>query len=225
VIDTLDLGMKLSPHSTLVARLSSMSPVRKEVIDRLSRLPPTFTSGQAREEGIHWRDIYALRDSGEIRELTHGVYRKANAPETAHIDLLAVAARVPRAVVCLESALALHELTDEVPREIQIAVPRGRHVPRFDYPPLRVSRFDPDTFEVGVELLEVAPGEAVRVYSPARSVVDAIRLRRLVGEVTGLRALRLYLRRRGAQPAELLEFARVLRIESRVRSAIEAVTA
>ncbi|MCO5971797.1 type IV toxin-antitoxin system AbiEi family antitoxin domain-containing protein [Actinoallomurus soli] len=225
VAAALDPCMKVSPCKALMGRLSYMGFVREEATDRLARLSPTFTSRQAREEGLSWRDLYALRDSEEIAELARGVYRKASAPETAHVDLLAVAARVPQAVICLESALALHDLTDEVPSEIRIAVPRNRHVPRFDYPPLSVSRFDPHTFEVGVELFEIAPGEMIRVYSAARSVVDAIRLRRFVGEVTGLRALRLYVRRRGAQPAELLRLARLLRAEGRVRSALDAVTA
>lgn len=217
--------MKVLPPPAYLATLSSMGPNGGGTVARLSRLGATFTTKQARSAGIHWRDLYSLRDSGDIVELSRGVYRKATAPETAQLDLLAVAARVPIAVVCLESALVLHELTDEVPQEIQIAIPRGKHAPRFEYPPLSVSRFDPRTFDAGVELIEIAPGETVRVYSAARSIVDAIRLRHLVGDIVGLRALRLYLRRRGAQPAELLRYARLLRAERRVRSAIEAVTA
>lgn len=202
-----------------------MGPDRAAATARLSRLAPTFTTKQARLQGMHWRDLYALRDAGEVVEVARGVYRKADAPETVHVDLLAVAARTPMAVVCLDSALVLHELSDEVPQEIRIAVPRGRHVPHFDYPPVSVSRFEPRTFDAGIELFEAAPGEAIRVYSAPRSVVDAIRLRRLVGDVIGLRALRLYLRRRGAQPSELIDFARLLGVVGPVRSAIEAVTA
>lgn len=217
--------MKLLPEKPLLARLSSMRPARTGVTDPLTRLGPTFTSRQARCAGMHWRDLYLLRDSGAIHELSRGVYRKAEAPETAHTDLLAVAARAPIAVVCLESALALHDLIDDIPQEIRIAVPRGHHAPRFDYPPLSVSRFEPTSFESGVEPFEAAPGEWIRVYSAPRSIVDAIRLRHLVGEIIGLHALRRYLRRKGSRPADVTEFARLLGAERRVRAAIEAVTA
>ncbi|MFD5648693.1 hypothetical protein [Streptomyces sp. NPDC127039] len=46
-----------------------------------------------------------LVTEGEIDELSRGVYRRADAPERAHADLLAVCARAPRAVLCGESAL------------------------------------------------------------------------------------------------------------------------
>ncbi|MGH3929766.1 MAG: hypothetical protein ACRDTF_07290 [Pseudonocardiaceae bacterium] len=81
-------------------------------MDRLSALPATFTTGRAERAGLWRRDLYLLRDAGVVNEVSRGVYRKADAPETAHLDLLAVAHRAPLAVVCLISALAVHELTD-----------------------------------------------------------------------------------------------------------------
>jgi predicted transcriptional regulator of viral defense system len=118
--------------------------------DRLAALPATFTTGQAELAGLWRRDLYLLRDDGVVSEISRGVYRKAEAPETAHLDLLAVAHRASLAVVCLISALTLHELTDEVPAVVQIAVPRGTHRPRIVYPPTEVSEFDPRTFTLGV---------------------------------------------------------------------------
>lgn len=46
-----------------------------------------------------------------------------SAPETAHLGFLAVACRAPLAVVCLISALRLHELTDEVPAVVHSRCP------------------------------------------------------------------------------------------------------
>ncbi len=62
-----------------------------------------------------------------------------------------VALRVPRAVVCLVSALAFHGLTIQVPHAVWIALPRGVDTPQLDHPPLAVHRFAPDAFEAGVE--------------------------------------------------------------------------
>ena len=36
-----------------------------------------------------------LREAGEIDELSRGVYRRADAEPTAHLDLLAVCTRAP----------------------------------------------------------------------------------------------------------------------------------
>ncbi|MGH3755540.1 MAG: type IV toxin-antitoxin system AbiEi family antitoxin domain-containing protein [Pseudonocardiaceae bacterium] len=191
--------------------------------DRLAALPATFTTGQAELAGLWRRDLYGLRDDGVVSEISRGVYRKVQAPETAHLALLAVAHRAPSAVVCLISALALHELTDEVPAAVQIAVPRGTYRPRIAYPPTEVSEFDPRTFDLGVHEREVAPGERVRIYGPARSVVDVMRLRHRVGEPVALRALRHWVQRPEADLAELLDYARALDVEGPVRQAVEAV--
>ncbi|MGH3870044.1 MAG: type IV toxin-antitoxin system AbiEi family antitoxin domain-containing protein [Pseudonocardiaceae bacterium] len=191
--------------------------------NRLAALPDTFTTGGAERAGLWRRDLYMLRDAGVIREISRGVFRKADAPETAHLDLLAVAYRAPLAVVCLISALAVHELTDEIPAVVQVAVPRGTHRPRVVHPPTEVSEFDARTFDLGLEEREVAPGERVRIYGAARSVVDVMRMRRRIGDSVALRALRLLVERRTGDPAELLGYARALDVEGPVRQAVEAV--
>jgi hypothetical protein len=115
--------------------------------------------------------------------------------------------RAPLAVVCCVSAAEVHDLTDEIPREIQIAVPRGRRPPRIEYPPTEVFRFAADAFDLGLAEVEAAPGESVRVYGPERTVVDLMRLRGRLGEPLALSALRRYLLRRGARPAQVLALA------------------
>ncbi|MFD8299321.1 hypothetical protein ACFV13_24245 [Streptomyces bauhiniae] len=154
------------------------------------------------------------------------MYRRADAPETAHADLLAVCARAPRAVVCGESALALHELIDDIPAAVHIAVPRGTRRPTISYPPTVVAQYTSKSFALGVERFEAAPGEAIPVYNAARSVVDAMRHRSRIGETVALSALGRYLRRGGrGGVSELQHIARELGALSVVRPAVEAVLA
>jgi predicted transcriptional regulator of viral defense system len=201
-----------------------MTDTSSASIARLEHLPATFPARLAREIGIAPRDLYRLRDAGVLHELSRGVFRKATAPE-GHVDLLAVAVRAPRAVICLESALSLHGIVDDIPTNIHVAVPRGATPPRFDFPPLKVHRFQADTFDIGVQMFEAAPSEHVRIYSPARSVVDAMRLRHLVGDVFALHALRVSLEMGAAGPGELLELARILGVRAPVLHAIEVILA
>ncbi|MFC9155497.1 type IV toxin-antitoxin system AbiEi family antitoxin domain-containing protein [Streptomyces bauhiniae] len=193
---------------------------------RLTTLPPTFTTAQARQALLSPRDLARLVTEGEIDELSRGVYRRADAPETAHADLLAVCARAPRAVVCGESALALHELIDDIPAAVHIAVPRGTRRPTISYPPTVVAQYTSKSFALGVERFEAAPGEAIPVYNAARSVVDAMRHRSRIGETVALSALGRYLRRGGrGGVSELQHIARELGALSVVRPAVEAVLA
>jgi predicted transcriptional regulator of viral defense system len=193
---------------------------------RLTSLGPTFTTAQARQALLSPRDLASLVTAGEIDELSRGVYRRADAPETAHADLLAVCARVPRAVVCGESALALHELIDDIPAAVHIAVPRGTRRPTISYPATVVAQYAPATFALGVEQFEAAPGETVLVYNAARSVVDAMRHRSRIGETLALSALGRYLRYNGRSGvSELQDVARELGALSIIRPAVEAVLA
>lgn len=191
----------------------------------LADMPETFTSASAFSRGVHPRDLYRWRDAGEIVELSRGVFRRADSPLAAHPDLLAVSYRAPRAIVCCVSSAAVHELTDEQPLHVQVAVPNGTHPPRIDHPPTKVFRFDPQTFELGLTSIEAAPGEQIRIYDPARTVTDLMRLRHRLGESIAHTALNRYMAGPDGRPAVLLEYARELGVLGPVRRALDVVSA
>src|SRR6476646_4202475 len=82
--------------------------------------------------GIHPRTLYALRDAGEIEQVGRGLYRLSTAPPLSSPNLVPIAIRSPRAVVCLISALAHHGLTTQIPHAIDIALPSHANAPRVD---------------------------------------------------------------------------------------------
>lgn len=174
---------------------------------------------------MHPRELYGLRDAGIILELSRGVFRRADAPAATWPDLLAIQLRSPISIVCGLTAAMVHELTDEMPVRIQIAVSRSHRAPAIRYPPTRVMKFDEATFELGVTALEAAPGEHVRVYSPVRTVADLMRLRHRLGEAAAYTALRRYLSRRDAEPGELLRLAEKLNVLGPTRKAVDVVLA
>jgi predicted transcriptional regulator of viral defense system len=191
----------------------------------VSDLPPTFTTRAARQFGLHPRDLYRMRDEGDLVELSRGVFRHADAPAPHWADLLAIAYRAPISIVCCVYALVVHDLTDEIPTAVQIAVPRHHRPPHISHPPTEVFRFATATFELGLSTVEAAPGENVRIYSAERSVVDLMRLRHRLGEPLALSALRQYLRRRDARPGELLSLARPLGVFGPMRAALDIASA
>jgi predicted transcriptional regulator of viral defense system len=188
-------------------------------------LPPTFTTRTARDLGVHPRELYAWRDAGEIIELSRGVFRRADAPPASYPDLLAVAYRAPRGIVCCVSAAVVYDLTDELPRSVQVAVPKNSHPPEISYPPATVFRFDTATFELGLSAFDAAPQESVRVYNAARTVTDLMRLRHRLGEPIAHTALNRYLGQPGSRPALLLTYAQALGVLGPVRSALDIASA
>lgn len=191
----------------------------------LSRLPRTFTTAAALEQGVHPRELYRWRDTGEIIELSRGVFRRADAPTATYPDLLAIAYRAPIAIVCCRSAAAIHELSDEIPPAVQIAVPARHRPPTISYPPTEVLRFDQANFDLGLSRVQAAPREWVRIYHPPRTVVDLMRLRGRFGEPLAHAALQRYLRRRDARPLELLRLATALGARGPVQRALDVAMA
>jgi predicted transcriptional regulator of viral defense system len=137
--------------------------------------------------------------------------------------LAVVSARVPRGTICLNSALAFWDLTDEIPRQVHVAVPRGAHRPLIDQPPTKVHVFDAKTFEIDRQQAKTDADEPFWVYSPERSVVDAMRMGRWVGHDIALHALRRYMAQRGASAARLAELARELGGSARLQPALETL--
>lgn len=178
-------------------------------LERLRRLGPVFRSKDAVDAGVSWRDLYRLRDSGEIIELSRGLYQLTDAAGTGNLDFVVVCARAPHGMICLNSALAHWDLSDEIPAEVHLAVPEGSHRPTIAYPPTRVHVFRAATFRLGRIESKFERGERFWITDRERTVVDAFRLRHLIGESMAHTALRRYLRA-NPRPARVAELAQAL---------------
>lgn len=172
--------------------------------------------------GVHTDALYMLRDSGRVVELGRGLYRLAEAEEAEHPDLALVGARAPDAAVCLISALAYHGITTQNPSSVHLAVPRGSYHGITLSIPVTVYRFDPKTFDKGLETQHIG-GMTVKIYSAARSVVDCFKFRNKLGLDVALEALRLARQRKRVQNRELLHFARLLRVEKPMSPYLQAI--
>ncbi len=176
---------------------------------------------EAVRAGVHRRTLYALRDAGVLEQLGRGLYRLADAPPLGNPDLVAVARRVPRGVVCLLSALAYHGLTTQIPHEVYLAVPRNAEPPRIDHPPVRVFRVGERAFAEGVEMHEL-DGVPVRIYSREKTLADSFKYRTTVGLDTAVEALRRYRDQGRMDVSALLRSARACRVENVMRPYLEA---
>lgn len=160
--------------------------------------------------------------AGSIERVARGVYWNPEGAEvTRHHDLAVVAAAIPKAVICLLSALQFHELTSEWPREVWIALDRQSRVPQSLKLPLRVHRFSKPFLLFGTEEYSIE-GIPVRVTSPAKTVADCFRFRNRYGNDLAVEALRDYLRRK--LPLEQLQqAAQQCRVGKVMRPYLEAL--
>src|SRR5450756_2506876 len=91
----------------------------------IAELPDTFRYSEALEH-ISERQLRRLIAEGQITALSRGLYRKSG--WLGDDDLIEIASKSPRATLCLRSALAKHDLIDDIPAVSDIAIPRGRRI-------------------------------------------------------------------------------------------------
>lgn len=179
-------------------------------------------TAEALAQGIHPEALYKLREEGHLTQLARGLYRLTTAGEFSNPDLAVVATKAPEAVVCLVSALAFHEVTTQVPRTVQIAVPRGKYAgTRLRSPPVQVYPVAPATFAEGIEVHKI-DGIPVRIYSVARTLVDCFKYRNKIGLSIAIEALQFAKSRKRTSNREILHFARMLRQEKVMAPYLEA---
>lgn len=176
---------------------------------------------EALKLGINRYQFYKLRDAGRIEEVSRGIYRLSDLPPVGNPDLVAAASRFPKAVLCLVSALAWHDMTTQIPHHIDLAVARNDWLPRQDYPPVKGYRFREKRFTSGVERQQV-DGITVRVYNPEKTLADCFAHRRVLGMDIVLEALKLYRERFKPNYNKLLHYARLCRVEKVMRPYLEA---
>jgi predicted transcriptional regulator of viral defense system len=179
-------------------------------------------TSDALRRGIHPRTLYALREQGTILAVARGTFLLADHRQSEHLDLAVAGARHPRGVVCLVSALAWHDLTDQIPHEVHLALPPGAWTPRGTYPPLRTYRFSGPSLTAGVERHEVL-GVGVKVFSAAKSVADCFKFRNRIGVDVAIEALQRYRRSRGFRADRLQHFAGLCRVERVMRPYLQAL--
>ena len=205
----------------ICATVSVGNPTIQLIREHFGERP--FTVPDAVDVGASRRTLYRLREHGALEAPAPGVLQLPGAGMGMLSNLAVVSARVPGGTICLNSALAYWDLTDEVPEAVHIAVPRGAHRPVIDAPFTKVHVFNADTFGLERQQARTDVDEPFWIYSAERSVVDAVRMSRWIGRDVGLHALRRYMDRPGSSPARLAEISRELGGAASLRPSLEAL--
>ncbi len=174
-------------------------------------------------EGIAATTLSRMEKDGSIHKLSRGLYQRSDAPTDINHDLAEAAKRVSKGVVCLVSALAFHDLTDQIPHRIWLAIGAkdwqpGQHGSRLHIVRLKEPLLSSD---IETHLIEGVP---VRIFNIPRTLVDCFRFRKSVGLTVAIEALRDALRNRRARPAEIADRAQQSGAWTIMRPYLEAYT-
>jgi predicted transcriptional regulator of viral defense system len=195
--------------------------------DRLMQLLEDQPLARARDlkaAGIDAPTIARAVRAGAVIRAGRGLYQLPGSELDLESTLAEASKRVPKGVICMISALAHHQLTDQMPRKVWMAIGPRDWEPAVDYPPLRIVRLRSPYLEYGIER-HLISGVAVPVYSIPKSLADAFRSRRFVDRSVAVECLRNAIEQRKATPAELAQAAEDSGAWKQMRPYLEAVTA
>ena len=161
---------------------------RQQVID-LVRGQPVIRPRDLKEHGLPKDYLYILAQEGIIERVGRGLYQWPNKDLGRHHSLVEISKLAPNAVVALLSALNYHNMTTQNPHQIWLAIDRKAWRPEISYPPVRFVTMSAESLHSGVET-HLIEGLPIKVFNPAKTVVDCFKYRGKVGLDVALEALR-----------------------------------
>ncbi len=178
-------------------------------------------TAQAIKAGVHPVILYRLRDQGLIESIERGFYKLTGQSVGSDPQLVQVSLKYKNSVLCLTSALFIHELTTQIPRQICIALPKGTHKPRENVGIQFVFLSDKQ-YKIGIEKKNVG-GVKFKVYDSEKTVVDCFKFRNKIGSDLAVEALKEWKKKKSKNLKKLLEYARICRVEKIMAPYIETL--
>lgn len=172
--------------------------------------------------GVHRRELYALRDRGDLEVISRGLYRLIELPEPSLPDFIPIAKKVTGGVICLISALAFHEITTQIPHFVYVALPRSAHKPVISHPPIRCFWYTEKLLKTGVEEHAI-DGCTARIFDREKTLIDCIKFRNTIGMDVVIEALKMYWRSGEVKLDILFEYAKLFRVEKILRPIMETI--
>jgi predicted transcriptional regulator of viral defense system len=172
---------------------------------------PYFTSGQARAIGVSAAVLGHYVKAGQLKRIRRGVYQGINYQNPVSFrwnDLIQAVYSIPGGVVCLISALAIYDLTEEIPHQHWIGIRHGTSVKSSRQ--IKISRFR--NLELGKTEIELE-GASIPIFDRERTIVDAFRL---LSREIAIKALKAALAKGGKNRLDLVKleaYAKKLRFD------------
>ena len=175
------------------------------------------------ELGVPQHILYKMVETGELIREAQGIYRLSESEPLGNPDLVQISLRVPRAVICLISALYFHELTTQIPHSVYFALPRDVKTPKIQYPPIWVFHYSHESYQAGVVEHDL-DGVKAKIYDREKTIADCFKFRQKVGMDVAIEAVKDYLRQPKMDVHKLLEYAKINRVEKVMRPYLEALS-
>jgi len=178
-----------------------------------------MTTAELTAERIYYADIQQLLQNGLIEKVRRGYYHwidDFNGSEVVIINRL-----FPDAVLCMDTALFYYKYSDRNPHEWNITIDKNtfRQRTKIDYPFVKAYRVEPALLSIGETKGEI-DDIAVRIYDRDRTICDVLRNMSKMDKEMFNKAIQSYVKDPKKNIPNLMEYAKELRVQKRVKDLI-----
>ena len=178
-----------------------------------------MTTAQLDSFRIYYADIQQLLNEGFIEKIKRGYYHWAEAYGEQEIKI--INRLFPDAVLCMETALFYYQYSDRNPAEWNITIDKNvsRSRTNIDYPFVKAFRVEPGLVSLG-ETKGSINFVDVRIYDRDRTICDVLRNMNKMDKEIFNKAIQGYVKDLKKNIPNLMEYAKVLRMQKRVKELI-----
>ena len=165
--------------------------------------------------GISAVDIVNLCNTGYLERIRHGYYQLADGNTSSEEQLIATL--IPKAIICVESALFHYGYSDFAPRKWSIAVPRSMSRTKLDVDALALQTYyvQPEIYELG-RVADDFSGVKLSIYDRERTICDCFKYRSRLDHEIFSKALNAYAKDEKKNLQNLSIYAKKLRVYKKV---------
>ncbi|WP_165252856.1 type IV toxin-antitoxin system AbiEi family antitoxin domain-containing protein [Adlercreutzia sp. ZJ304] len=197
----------------------------RSVAEHIEELGGVATAAQLKEAGFSPGVIEHAFSSGRIDRLTRGVYCSLDVLDD---EFAAVTMRWPKCILSHGTALYLLGLSDRVPGNLSVSVPRGYNPQelRRTHPDMRIYREGDKLYGLGRTTVKDPMGIVVPAYDAERSIADIIqeRAKGTVNPQLVRDALVGYFRKSDRDLPKLAKMSEALGVRDELQTYLEVLT-
>ncbi len=170
--------------------------------------------------GISRGSLKHLVDSGGLERASRGVYTLPGIWEDEFVNLQS---RYKRGVFSLNTVLFLCDLTDRTPEKYHMTFPNTYNLSGPKAEGILCCSAKEPFYSLGIDKLMTPGGNAVRAYSAERTLCDILRTKNRTDVQIVSEAFKRYVADKKKNIPKLSEYARVLKVEEKLRSYLEVL--
>ena len=179
-----------------------------------------MTTAQLSAVKLYYRDIQRMLNEGLIEKIKRGYYHWAEGHEKN--DIVIINRLFPDGVLCMDTALFYYKYSDRTPAEWHITIDKNtsRQRTQVEYPLIKAYRVESELLTLGEAEGEINY-QKVRIYDRDRTICDVLRnMNKMDNEIFN-KAIQGYVKDPKKNIPNLMQYAKALRVQKRVKNIIE----